>query len=206
MVVAVLTAVAACSRRCDLKSVRPKRGLFNPATVPVLSTEPTWLPPTAAVNGAKTFPQHRNCLLLGVLSLLLIFIVMFRLFNWLHPPQVERGRSVGKDRLLLLVTSWFSGKKMEGWLLLLLLPPSSLGAAPKREQGLESETQSQLCLLPTVWLDKLPNLSEPHIPLLTKMRVIPTFQDWCDDEMEYCQWKILAQGQTYKVATQLMLD
>lgn len=27
---------------------------------------------------------------------------MSYLFNWLHPPQVERGRPVGKDRLLLV--------------------------------------------------------------------------------------------------------
>lgn len=190
---------AACSRRFVLKSVRPRRGLLSPPTPAFGSHCPSF------PHRAHVAPSHGSCewhsglptawilhiLAAGGLVPSIYFYIYVLSLRVTVPSPGREGRVCGKVH----------APPFADWLVLRVGSIRTVAAfAPfsffqeallEREQGIfESGTQ---CLIPApsvtscATLDKLPNLSEPHIPHGTKMRIIPTSQGWCEDEVECCR-------------------
>lgn len=186
---------AACSGRFVLKSVRPGTVLFSPPTPASGSHCPSF------PHRAHVAPSHSSCewhsdlptaWMLHVLAagglVPPIYFYIYALSLQLAasfpgaegrvcgrvqaPPHVDHlGSHCGKCKNCCCCYCSRS-----------LLPPK--GQA-EREQGMfQSESQYSgpaPSVTSSVTLDKPPNLSEPHIPHLIKMRTIPTSQGWCED-------------------------
>lgn len=170
-----MPTAAAYSRLFVLKSVRPRRAPPTPAfggTVPIFPTGHTWLPPMAAV-------WHGDLLTAWILHILAARGLVPSIYFYIYvlSPQLtasspgRRGGFCRKYRLLLLLAILLL-RVASVSCCCFLHPLSSSEAALGNEQGIcESETRDSvpaLSVISWVALDKLPNLSEPHTPHLTK--------------------------------------
>lgn len=89
-------------------------------------------------------------------------------------------------RLLLVVTIWVLavGSVRTAAAAAALAPSFLLRGSQRESRECFRESQNSgpaPSVTGSVTLDKPPNLSEPHIPRLVKMRTVPTSQGWCED-------------------------
>lgn len=151
------------------------------AVVPVFPTGPTWLPPTTVVNGTVTFSQHGYCTSLaagGLVPSIYFYIYVFSLQLPASSPGRER-RVCGKVQAPFLGDCFGSQDRrcVDCHCCFCSRLPPKMQCRRESREFLSPAPSVTSCMT----LDKLPNLSEPRIPHLTKMRIIPTSQGWCED-------------------------